>query len=95
MNSLIGPKRHYYIFSSGNIVNEFNNWIEKHPRVIQYLNVSDSRFVKLNGTMVNKHKHLIKISVRDLQNDIILPVSQGFFVKEMKTAKYLLEISIL
>ena len=27
MNSLIVPKRHYYIFSSENIVNEFNNWI--------------------------------------------------------------------
>ena len=27
MNSLIVPKRHYYIFSSENIVNEFNIWI--------------------------------------------------------------------
>ena len=53
--------------------------MEKHPHVIQYQKLPGSRFVKLNGTLVNKHKHLIKISVRDLQNDITLPVFQGFF----------------
>ena len=35
INSFIVLKRHYYIFSSENTVNELRYWIEKHPHVIR------------------------------------------------------------
>ena len=50
-------------------------------------------FVKINGTILNKHKHLLQISVRDLHNDMILPISEGaFLVQEKLMEKYVLEI---
>ena len=51
----------------------------KHPHVIQYPNISNSIFVKFNGTLLKKQKHLLQISVRELHSDLILPVSQGRF----------------
>ena len=36
--------------------------------------------VKINGTLVEKQKHLLQISVQELHNDIILLISEdGFF----------------
>ena len=48
---------------SENIVNKLHDWIEKRPHVIKSPNVSDSIFVKFNGTIVNKQKHPPQISV--------------------------------
>ena len=36
-------------------------------------------FVKINGTLVKKQKHLLQISVRELHNDIILPSFEAGF----------------
>ena len=44
--------------------------------IISY-NASDSLFIKINITLVNKHYHLLQISVWDLQNDMILPFPPG------------------
>ena len=66
-------------FIPENIFNALNNWIEKQPHLIQPPNVTDSIFVKVNGTIVKKQKRLIQISVRELHNDLILPASQGGF----------------
>ena len=52
-------------------------WIENHPHLIHYSNVKESFFVKINGTLVKKQKHLIKISVRELHDDMMLPISEG------------------
>ena len=49
---------------------------KNHPHSI---NLPDSLFVKINGTLVNKQKHLLKISLQDLHNDMILPIYQGGF----------------
>ena len=54
-----------------------------YPRVIHSHNVKDSLFVKINGTIVNKQKHILKISVQELHNGTILPIYQGFFVQEL------------
>ena len=78
IDSLIGPKRYYYSFS-GNIFNELHGWKEKNPHVIQYPNISDSIFYKVNGSLLKKNNHLIQISVREMHNDLILPVFQGRF----------------
>ena len=43
-------------------------------------------FVKINGTMVNKQKHLLQISLRELHNDRILPSSGGGFFGENNIA---------
>ena len=71
-------QRDIITFSSEKLVNKFYNCIEKHPHVIQSQSFSGSTFFKVNGTLLNKHNHLIQISVQDLHNDIILPVSQVF-----------------
>ena len=36
--------------------------------------------VKTNGTIINKHKHLHQLSVRELHNDTILPIYEGVFL---------------
>ena len=77
INSFICPKRHYCNLFSVNIVNRLHDWIEKHTHVIQYPNIWDSIFVKVNGTLVKEQKDLLQISVLDMHNDLILPVSQG------------------
>ena len=80
INSWIGPKRYSTYYFSGNIVNEQHDWIYNHPNVIQSPNVSDSICGKVNGTHEKKQKNLLQISVRDLNNGIILPVYQdGFY----------------
>ena len=80
INLLIGPKRHYEAFSYGKLFNAFTDWREKYPHVIKSPNVSDLIFVKSNVTFVKKKKDLLRISVQELHNDIILPISQvGFF----------------
>ena len=76
-DSLVYPKIHYANLFSGKLVNELHNCIEKHPDLIQSPNVSDSLFVKINGTHVNKWKHLIQVSVLELHNDLMLPIYQG------------------
>ena len=40
-------------------------------------NVKDSLFVKINGTLVNKQRNLLQILLRELHNDMILPISEG------------------
>ena len=69
----------YYSFKTEKVVNELHDWIEKQPHLIQSTNVSYSIFVKVNGTLLKKRKHLIQISVRDMHNDLTLPVSHGGF----------------
>ena len=36
-------------------------------------------FVKINGTLVNKQKHLRQILVRQIHNENILPSPEGVF----------------
>ena len=64
---------------SEKLINELHAWIENHPHVIHYPNVKDSAFVKINGTMVRKQNHLPQISVREIQNGMILPSYEGSF----------------
>ena len=45
--------------------------------IIHSPNIKDSVSVKINGTLVKKQKYIIKISVRELHNDMILPSSGG------------------
>ena len=33
----------------------------------------------MNGTQVKKQKHILKISGRDIHNDMVLPSSEGGF----------------
>ena len=79
IESLVCPKRYYHYYFSKKLVNELQYWMEKHPHVIKYHNVADTKFVKVNGTLLKKEKHLIQISVCELYNDLILPVFQGKF----------------
>ena len=50
-----------------------------HPHIIHSPNVKDSVFVKINGNIVKKQKHILQISVQELHNDMILPISEGRF----------------
>ena len=75
INSLVYPNIYYEILFYEKIVNALHDWIEKHPYVIQSKKISDSLFVKINGTLVKKQKHMLQISVRELHNDLILPIS--------------------
>ena len=61
------------------LINELNAWIENHPHVIHSPNVKDSVFIKINGTLVNKQKNLLQIPVREINNDMIFPSSEGGF----------------
>ena len=56
------------------IVNDLHSCIENQPHVIHLPNLKDSLFVKINGTLVNKQKHLLQIPVQELHSDIILPI---------------------
>ena len=53
--------------------------LKKYPHVIQSPDLTDSIFVKVNVTLVNKNNHILQISVRELQNDLIFPFSRGGF----------------
>ena len=82
-------QKYILIFIPEKLVNELHEWIEKQPNIIQSTNISDSMFVKFNGTLLKEDKLLPQISVRDLQNDIIFPVLKvDFMVLEMSTAEY-------
>ena len=37
-------------------------------------------FVKINGNLVKKQKHILQISVQELHDDMILPISEGVFL---------------
>ena len=77
------PKKHHKNIFSEKQVNELHSWIKNHPHLIHPPNVKDSLFVKISGTLVNKQKHIFQISVWELHNDMILPISEGvFFVQE-------------
>ena len=85
------PNKHYKNIFSEKLVNDLHAWIENHPHVIHYSNVKDSLFIKINGTLVKKQNHVIHISVRELHNDMILTISEGFvLVQEQFMEKYVL-----
>ena len=93
MNTSIFSKKHNKNIFFEKLVNELYSCIENHPHVIHPANVKDSLFVKINCTIVKKQKHLLQTSVRDIQNDIILTISEGaFLVQEKWMGKYVLEI---
>ena len=79
INTPIFQKINYNNIFSEKLVYELQAWIENHPCSIHYTTASDSLLVKINGTLVNKQKHLPQISVRELQNDMILAIYQGGF----------------
>ena len=58
--SLIGQRDIITIFYE-KIVNELIYWMDKHPHVIQYSNVPESIFFKVNGTLVKKQNHPLQI----------------------------------
>ena len=64
---------------SRKLINKLHAWIENHPHAIHPPNVKDSVFLKINGFMVKKQKHLLQMPVRELHNDMILPSSEGGF----------------
>ena len=93
INTYIFPKRNYVNIFSGKLFYELDDWVENHPHVIHSPNVSDSLFVKINGTLIKKQKRLLQMSVREMHNDMILPIYQGgFLVQELFMEKYVLEI---
>ena len=75
INTSLFSERHYDNIFSEKLVNELHDWIENQPHVIQYPNVPDSLFVKINGNLLKKQKYLLQISVLELHNDMILPIS--------------------
>ena len=79
-----GTNIYYNNHFSENIVNDLHDWIDKQPCVIPYPNRSDSTCVKANGDILKKHNHLLKISVCEMHNGIILPVYQGGFYAARK-----------
>ena len=47
----------------------------------------------MNGTIVKKQNNLLQISVRELHNYMILPISEGFvLVQEQSRQKYVIKI---
>ena len=64
INKSIFPKKHYENIFSKKLINELHAWTENHPHVTHSTNVKDSLFVKINGTLLNKQKHLLQISVQ-------------------------------
>ena len=72
----IGPKRYNVNYLSGNIVNALLEWIENNSHVTPYTNVSGSVVVNDNVNILRKNKQPLKISVHELQNDLVLPVAQ-------------------
>ena len=63
INTPVFQKRHYDNIFYKKLVYELHAWIENHPHVIQSPNVSDSLFVKINGALLEKHNHLLQISL--------------------------------
>ena len=61
INIFIFPKRHYENVFYGKIFNELHDCTEKQPHVILHPNASEPLFVKINGTIANKHNHLLRI----------------------------------
>ena len=61
INTSIFPKISYDNIFSEKLVYELHAWIENHPYAIHSPNVSDSLFTKINGTLVNKQKHILQI----------------------------------
>ena len=74
INTSILPKKHYKNVFSEKLVNGVHACIENHPHVIHSPNAKEYLSVNINGTIVKKQKHLLQIPVRELQNDIILPI---------------------
>ena len=54
INTSILPKKYDENIFSEKLVNELYAWIKNHPHVINYPNVKDSFFVKINGTILMK-----------------------------------------
>ena len=79
INASILPKKHDENLFSEKLVNKLHAWIENHPHVIHNKNANDSFFVKINGILVKRQKDLPQISVRELHNDMILPIYEGVF----------------
>ena len=71
------PKNHYGNIFSKKLVYKSHTWIEYHPHVILYPNVSDLIFVKINVNIVEKPHIIIQISIQELHNDMMLPIFQG------------------
>ena len=61
INTYIFPNRHCDNIFSRKIIDELHDWMENHHHVIHPPNVSDSSFVKINGTLLNKQKHIPQI----------------------------------
>ena len=79
VNTSIFPKKHYEDIFYEKLVNELHAWIENQPHVINTPNAKDSLFIKINGIFVNIQKHILQISVREVNNNMILPNSEGVF----------------
>ena len=77
INTSILPKKYYENIFSERLVNTLHAWIENHPHAIHPTNLKDSLFFKINVTLVNKQKHLLQISARELHNDMRLKISEG------------------
>ena len=75
---MVFTNRHYENIISEKLFNELHDWIDKHHHLIQYPNVSFLLSFKINGNLVNKQKQIIKISVWELHNDMILTITQGY-----------------
>ena len=81
INTSILPQKHYENIFYEELVNQLHSWIENHPNGIHLPNLQDLLFVKINGTLVKKQKHILQISVRELHNDMIFPISAVFGVQ--------------
>ena len=81
INTSIFPKKNYENTFYEKLVNELHSYIEKQPHVIHSPNASYSLLIKINGTFVKIQKNILPISVQELHNDTILPISKGFFFK--------------
>ena len=79
INTSILPKKQSENLFTEKLVNELHAWSKNHPHVIHSLNVKHVLFVKIIGTLVKKQKHLLQISVQELHNDMILPISEDVF----------------
>ena len=76
---IVYPNIHHDHFLYEELFNGLYDWIEKHPDVMKSTNLSDSLFVKINGTPVKKQKHMLQISEQELRNDLIITIYQGWF----------------
>ena len=80
INTSILPNQNYeYIFTE-KLVNELHAWVENYPHVIHPPNVKYSFLLKVNCTILKKQKHIPKMTVREINNDMILPISDSVFL---------------